>query len=198
MKGCFVFSVDAETNAWLKQQIQLPVANPVQRSADYEGLPYSILEPDQVKPYQNALPVFDLAVAAGEFSDYQNVEAYDWMQAPEWMNVQEGFFVTRVVGESMNRRIPNGAWCVFRSNPAGTRQNKIVLVEHRDIQDVDSGGHNTIKRYHSEKVFDEEGNWSHGRIVMKPESSLFGYSNIELTEEAAEELKVIGGWVATL
>lgn len=198
MKGCFVFSVDAETNAWLKAQIQLPVANPVQRSADYEGLPYPILDPEQVEPYQNAVPVFDLAIAAGEFSDYQNADEHDWMAIPEWLNVRPGYFVTRVVGESMNRRIPNGAWCVFRANPAGTRQNKIVLVEHRDIQDVDTGGHHTIKRYHSEKVFDEEGNWSHGRIVLKPESNLFGYANIELTEEAAEDLKVIGEWVTTL
>lgn len=32
-------------------------------------------------------------------------------------------FVTRVVGESMNRRIPNGSWCLFRSNPATGRSS---------------------------------------------------------------------------
>lgn len=198
MKGCFVFCVDPETNAWFKEQIQSPVANPVQRSANYEGLPYPILDPEEVKPYKNAVPVFDLAVAAGEFSDYQSADEYDWMAVPEWLNAQSGYFVTRVVGESMNRRIPNGAWCVFRANPAGSRQGKIVLVEHREIQDVDTGGQYTIKRYHSEKVADGEGGWSHARIILKPESSLFGYSNIELTKDAAEELKVIGEWVATL
>lgn len=198
MKGCFVFCVDPETNVWFKEKIQSPVANPVQRSANYEGLPYPILNPDQVNPYQNAVPVFDLAIAAGEFSDYQNASENDWMEIPEWLNVQPGYFVTRVVGESMNRRIPNGAWCVFRSNPAGSRQGKIVLVEHRDIQDVDTGGQYTIKRYYSEKVPDGEGGWSHAQIVLKPESSLFGYSNIVLTDQAAEELRVVGEWVATL
>jgi len=29
--------------------------------------------------------------------------------------------VAQVIGESMNRRIPNGAWCLFRAAPAGTR-----------------------------------------------------------------------------
>lgn len=198
MKGCFVFSTDPETNAWLKEQIQAPIANPTQRSANYEGLPYSILDPENVEPYQNSVPVFDLSVAAGDFSDYQAIEQCDWMEVPDWMRVQPGFFVTRVVGESMNRRIPSGAWCLFRANPAGSREGKIVLVEHREIQDVDTGGCYTIKRYHSEKVFDEDGSWSHARILLKPESRLFGYDTIELSEEAVVDLRVVGEWVTTL
>ena len=58
----------------------------------------------------------------------------------------------RVVGESMNRRIPNGSWCLFKLAPGGTRQGKVVLVQHRDIDDIDTGGHYTIKVYESEKV----------------------------------------------
>ena len=42
----------------------------------------------------------------------------DWVELPEPFVAKEGFFVTRVVGESMNRRIPNGAWCLFKSRPA--------------------------------------------------------------------------------
>jgi hypothetical protein len=87
---------------------------------------------------------------------------------------------------------------VFRANPAGSREGKIVLVSHRDIQDADTGGRYTVKRYHSEKSADEDGQWYHTRIVLKPESRLFGYRNIELTEDAASDLQVIGEFVTTL
>ena len=45
-------------------------------------------------------------------------EAPDVTQARPW----EDLFVAQVTGESMNRRIPNGAWCLFRLHPAGTRR----------------------------------------------------------------------------
>ena len=198
MKGCFVFCTDPETNAWFREQIATPSANPVMRAADYEALPYPLLAPEEVVPFENALPVYDLAVAAGEFSDPQAVEDCDWMQRPDWLKAEPGHFVTRVVGESMNQRIPSGTWCVFRANPAGSREGKIVLVSHRDIQDADTGGRYTVKRYHSEKSADGDGQWYHTRIVLKPESRLFGYRNIELTEDVAEELRIVGELVTTL
>ena len=198
MKGCFVFCTDPETNAWFREQIQTPSANPVMRAADYEALPYPLLDTQEVVPFENALPVYDLAVAAGEFSDPQAVEDCDWMQRPDWLKAEPGHFVTRVVGESMNQRIPSGTWCLFRAKPAGSREGKIVLVSHRDIQDADTGGRYTVKRYHSEKSEDDDGQWYHTRIVLKPESRLFGYRDIELTEDAASDLQVIGEFVTTL
>jgi len=55
-----------------------------------------------------------------------------------------------------------------------------------------------VKRYHSEKSADDDGQWYHTRIVLKPESRLFGYRDIELTEDAASDLQVIGEFVTTL
>lgn len=46
-------------------------------------------------------------------------------------------FIARVVRKSMNRRIPNGAYCVFRQAVGGPR--KVVLVQHRDISDPETG-----------------------------------------------------------
>ncbi|WP_421621440.1 DNA/RNA helicase domain-containing protein [Alkalilimnicola ehrlichii] len=198
MKGCFVFCTDPETNAWFRKQIETPANNTVMRAANYEALPYPLLATEDVRPFENAVPVFDLAVAAGEFSDAQSVEDCDWMQLPDWLRLEPNFFVTRVIGESMNKRIPNGSWCVFRANPAGTREGKIVLVAHRDIQDDDTGERYTIKRYHSEKAVGDDGSWYHTRIVLKPESRHFGYRDIELTEDAVTELRVIGELVTTL
>ena len=82
----------------------------------------------------------------------QSVEEHDWVELPDSFRPQPGHFVTRVVGESMNRRIPNGSWCLFKANPGGTRQGKVVIVEHRDIQDPETGTSCTVKVYSSEKI----------------------------------------------
>ena len=119
-----------------------------------------------------AVPVIDLRFAAGAFSDPQALEegATDWVVPPDWVRPQPGLFVAQVVGESMNRRIPNGAWCLFRANPAGTREGKVVVVQHRSISDPETGGRYTIKRYESEKVPAEDGGWRHRRITLHPDS----------------------------
>ena len=53
---------------------------------------------------------------------------------------------------SLNRRIPNGSWCLFREPSDGSRNGKVVIVQSRDIQDPDTGGQYTAKIYRSEKA----------------------------------------------
>ena len=96
----------------------------------------------------------------------------------------------------MNRRIPNGAWCLFRANPSGTRQGKVVVVQHRAIEDPDHGGSFTIKLYRSEKV-EEYGEFVNQRIVLKPQTNAFDYKDIVLEDEL-EDLKVIGEFLSVL
>jgi SOS-response transcriptional repressor LexA len=113
-----------------------------------------------------AVPVVDLKFAAGHFSEPQALEegASDWVALPEWVKPQPGLFVAQVVGESMNKRIPSGAWCLFRAHPQGTRNGKIVVVQHRSISDPETGGSYTIKRYRSEKVAALEGGVGAGEL----------------------------------
>ena len=111
--------------------------------------------------------------------------ATDWVALPDWVRPQPGLFVAQVVGESMNRRIPNGAWCLFRANPAGTREGKVVVVQHRSIADPETGGRYTIKVYSSEKVPADDGGWRHRRITLRPDSDRPGFEPIviELGED---------------
>ena len=44
------------------------------------------------------------------------------------------------VGRLMELLLPDGAWCLFSGPVEGSRQGKIVLVEHRDIHDPETGG----------------------------------------------------------
>lgn len=103
------------------------------------------------------------------------------------------------MGESMNRRIPNGAWCLFRANPTGTRQGKVVVVQHRSIADPETGGRYTVKLYTSEKVPAEEGDWRHERITLRPDSDRPEFEPIELAAGDDEDgLRVIAEMLMVL
>ena len=167
----------------------------------YPGLGLRVLRPDEFNSSENAVPIYPLKLAAGKFGESQTVDElgdHDWVVLPDSFRAQSGLFVSQVVGESMNRRIPNGAWCLFKLNPVGTRQGKVVLVQHRDIQDPDTGGQYTVKVYESEKSESDDGTWQHDRVVLKPDTLAPGYKPIEIKANVLEELRVIAELVAVL
>jgi hypothetical protein len=91
----------------------------------------------------------------------------------------------------MNKVIPNGSWCVFEKYTGGSRDGKIVLVQHQDIQESDFGAGYTVKRYRSEKQVTGE-LWTHQSIRLEPMSEDETYADIELHEDELESLVVIG------
>lgn len=191
MKGCYVYCTDAPLAAYLRSRL-LTTSEASDAGA---GSLASMQAPDSrevnVIPLRRvsnaeraagmpAAPVMDLRVAAGAFSDTQapDVDSTDWVELPDWVHPQPGLFVAQVVGESMNRRIPNGAWCLFRANPTGSREGKVVVVQHRSIADPETGGKYTVKVYSSEKVPAAEGGWRHRRITLRPDSDRPGFNPI--------------------
>src|SRR4029078_13541229 len=75
------------------------------------------------------LPMYTFQAAAGKFGEDREIEAEDWVRGPERLRLTEHMFVARVVGRSMEPRIPDGSLCVFQAKVAGSRQGKLVLVE---------------------------------------------------------------------
>lgn len=201
-KGCYVYFVDDETREYFASLIeavsgseQLPVMLSI---LEVQEEPFRRLNSGEVQPYVNCVPLYDLKAAAGQFSDEQHAEDIVWVELPDAFRPQRGVFVAQVVGDSMNRRIPNGAWCLFRMNPVGTRQGKVVLVQHREIADSETGGHYTVKVYDSRKEMMSDGSWRHASIVLRPDTTLPGYEAIILSEAQAENLQVIAELVAVL
>ena len=182
MKGCYVYCTDAPLAQYLRSRLSTAPATGAADDVEADA-PAPARTPSNVVPLRRvsreerdagvvAAPVIDLRFAAGAFSDAQALEdgAEDWVALPDWVRAQPGLFVAQVVGESMNRRIPNGSWCLFRANPAGTREGKVVVVQHRSIADPETGGRYTVKLYASEKVPAEDGGWRHERITLRPDS----------------------------
>ena len=91
----------------------------------------------------------------------------------------------------MEPRVPDGAWCLFRSPVTGSRQGRIVLVQHQSIQDPEGGGSYTVKRYESEKEpgGDIGDGWRHKVIRLLPENPDF--EPIILTGINEDEVSVI-------
>jgi hypothetical protein len=196
-KGCFVYSVDPETNRYLTDAaLGATVGEAAPVIELVPPLPFRILEEYELERYVNAVPIFDLQIAAGAFSEEQWIDECKWAELPDPFVAKKGFFLAKVVGESMNKRIPNGSWCVFKASPEGSRQGRVVLVQHRKIQDPDSGQF-TVKIYDSKKILFED-SWVHERIILRPDSRESGFKEIVLHRDDTAELKVIGEFVAVV
>ena len=181
IKGTFIYACNKELRDYLKENVE----------TYKKEIPFRILPFDEVKPYVNSVPLVDIKAAAGNFSDLQIHSDFDWIELPFSVSVKEGYFVCQVIGESMNKIIPNGSYCLFKKDFGGSRDGKIVLVESTNIQDSDFGSGYTVKEYHSQKNIENE-LWSHQSITLQPLSYDLEYTAIQLNEEELCSLKVVG------
>ena len=112
--------------------------------------------------------------------------------------MKDGMFVAQVRGDSMNEKIPDGAWCLFGAPPEGSRAGRVVAVCHARIDDPDYGGSFTVKQYHSEKVHGDDGGFRHSRIELRPLSTNPAYRSIVLMPEDEGEVRVLGEFLEVL
>ena len=181
IKGTYVYVCDKNLRDYFSQFIPL---FKIEKET-------SVFKQNDVIPYVNSIPLFDLNVAAGNFSELQTVSDCEWIALPDSYKPSNDLFACKVVGESMNKIIPNGSTCMFRKYTGGSRDGKIVLVEHTSIQDPDFGSGYTVKEYRSKKKIEDD-IWGHESIVLKPLSFDLLYDAIELTQDELVDLKVIG------
>jgi DUF2075 family protein len=188
IKGTFIYACDTNLRDYFKKHIT--IFKPLSK---LRILPYKA-----VKPYVNAVPIYNIYAAAGEFSELQYAENnFDWVELPINISVKKGYFVCQVIGESMNKKIINGSWCLFKKDSGGSREGKIVLVEHYNIQDSEFGAGFTIKTYHSKKNITDE-SWTHTSIILKPFSFNNQFKEIIIEKDEINTLKVIGEFIAVL
>jgi len=123
-----------------------------------------------VLPFVTHLPLYSLAVAAGKFLENQEVVEEGWEEAPSGLTPTPAMFVARIVGRSMEPRIPDGSLCVFRADVVGSREGRLLLVEY-----LGGGGNDrhTVKRYHSRKRQRTDGSWEHEIIRLEPLNPAF-------------------------
>lgn len=181
IKGTFIYAYNKELREYLRQHVEM----------FKKEIPFRVLRFEDVKPYVNSIPLVDISVAAGNFSNLQQHSELTWIEPPFNILVKEGYFICKVVGESMNKRIPDGSYCLFKQDDGGTRNGKIVLVESTNLHDSEFGSGYTVKEYHSKKNISTD-EWKHESIILKPLSTFSNYSEIVLSEDDMNNFKVVG------
>jgi phage repressor protein C with HTH and peptisase S24 domain len=199
MLGCYVYFCDKEVEVFFRKHI----------SGDPEfkmGLRVSDIvskeEEDRIKiereieehlKFTEYLPVYSMEAACGYFGEGKPVEQQGWIKVQGSFRLGRNMFVVRAAGHSMEPKIKDGDYCIFRLPVGGSRINKIVLVQHNQISDPETGGKYTIKKYSSKKKYSEDGSWEHEEIVLVPSNS--NYTPILVPVSEGDGFMVIGEFV---
>jgi len=176
MRGCYVYFCDEKLEKYFKGRLKDPsTASPEEPDED-----------QSLKAYRNALPIIPLRSVAD--ASYTETEGYLPFESEECtLFPLEGGpfsrdrFLVKAEGDSMEPKICDGDICLFRKDPGGSRNGRIVLCS----VSLDSGGSiGLIKRYRSAR--DVTGRAR--RIIL--ESINPEHEDIVLDE--CEQIKVIG------
>jgi len=147
--------------------------------------------PLPVQPFRTHVPLYSLRAAAGGLGEEMESAAEDWLRVPDNVRPTPDLFAAHVVGRSMEPRIPDGSLNLFRFNPVGSRQNKILLIERFGV--LDETARYTVKKYTSRKAYHGEDQWQHQQIRLEPLNPEFEAWDVEPDGFAvvAEWLRVI-------
>jgi SOS-response transcriptional repressor LexA len=143
-----------------------------------------------VRPFETHVPVYSLRAAATKFGEDMEVSERGWVPLPPGTRMSPDLFVAQVVGRSMEPRIPDGSFCLFRAHVTGSRQGRLVLVRRKGASQ--EGGEFTIKRYRSVKAYEGD-EWSHNRIRLEPLNREFEAWDLE-----EGEFQVLGEFLSVL
>jgi hypothetical protein len=188
IRGTYVYVCDDNLREYFRKHIQI-------FEEEKQVLNKIIINDNQ---FENSVPFYDIQVAAGNFSVEKNIEQIKWLLLPDDVRYNTDLFSCKVVGESMNKVIPNGSYCLFSKYYGGSRNGQIVLVEHSSIQDPDFGSGYTIKEYSSSKINITSDDWRHASIQLKPLSFDSSFKNIVLFEDELNSFKVLGKFIKVI
>jgi superfamily II DNA or RNA helicase/diadenosine tetraphosphate (Ap4A) HIT family hydrolase/HKD family nuclease/SOS-response transcriptional repressor LexA len=157
-------------------------------------LPGFVETPADKDKFTRLVPVYSLEAAAGLWGPETAPKEIGWAEATG-AKIKPGMFIARVCGHSMEPKIQDGSWNLFRLSPPGSRKGNIVLVQFKSRGDLENGGRFTVKKYQSVKRVTELG-WSHEHIELLPLNR--DYDPIIVTPHEAPEMVVVGEWVSSI
>ena len=203
-KGCFVWCADPGLRDYLRDRLRLAsrtfAARAGETASSPPAPPFRIVAKRPGRRSENWVPVYDLHVAAGGFGPSSPADCLGWVESPTGLRPDERHFAARVHGRSMDPLIPDGSLCLFRSDVAGSRNGKILLVQHHAISDPENGGSYTVKKYRSLKVRDADAGgedaWTHAAIQLVPMNKHF--QPIWINPDQVEDLRVVAEFICVL
>lgn len=139
--------------------------------------------------YRTHLPLYSLKAAAGRFGTGETVEAIGWVEVKGRGALSKKMFVAQASGRSMEPKILDGDYLVFRLDPEGTRQGKIVLAQYRGPQDPETGGSYSVKVYASARVAGAKKSDFKKQVTLSPLNP--DYEPMLLRPEREEDFRVV-------
>lgn len=152
---------------------------------------FRVVTPSPSERYVRCVPLTTLQAAAGAFGEPQfldEIESGEWVELSGDSTLKPGMFVAKVVGRSMEPRIPDGSMCLFAAPVSGSRGGRIVLAQLQDAKDPETGFRFTVKRYRSEKESSPHGEWRHVRVVLEPLNTEFDPIELAVDDEGAVQV----------
>lgn len=193
VKGCYVYFCNpalAEHFQSLLKTVQTKIKTEIEEEIRVEPTVN-----EDVK-YVDFLPLYSIKAACGYFGEGDTVDELGWVKVENMGKLNRNMYVVQAVGHSMEPIIQDKDLCVFRTNPAGSRQGKIVLTQHRNYYDADNSGGYSIKIYTSKKKYNEFTEWEHDEIILEPKNK--SYTSIIIDEVEADNFRVIGEFIGVL
>ncbi len=157
-------------------------------------IPGFVEAPAAKDKFTRLVPVYSLEAAAGLWGPENTPEEIGWAEAAG-ASIKPGMFIARVRGHSMEPKIKDGSWNLFRPCPAGSREGRIVLVQFNSMGDPENGGRFTVKKYHSAKTVADDA-WQHDRVELLPLN--MEYEPIPVEPHEGAEMMVLGEWVSSI
>ena len=162
-----------------------------------------LVDRTRARPFETHAPVYNLLAAAGQFGPDMTVgtagDEIGWKAVPEHVRLTRDHFVARVEGHSMEPIIPDGSYCLFRTDRGGTREGKLVLVWHRGCTEPALGGEFSVKKYRSTKVATKTtGSWTHREIRLRALNPDPAYVDLVFNPSSEGNLRVVGEFVCVL
>lgn len=117
--------------------------------------------------YKTFLPLYTLRAACGAFGGGEPVEPEGWVEVGG--RLDDTMFLVHAEGQSMEPRIHDGDICRMRRIGGGSYEDKIVLVQHFNATDSETGGEYSIKKFtrDGEKIVLKSLNPEYGDIVIE-------------------------------
>lgn len=194
VKGCYVHFMDKDTERYFKSRMEMPI---IKERPEESKLIYLVKKDiEDEDKYKEYLPIYSLKVAASGFINNEAIHEEGWMKVNIGRKLNDKMFIAKVVGHSMEPLISDNSYCVFKTDVAGSRQGKVVLAQHQEIHDNETGGSFTVKKYQSEKKVEQDGSWHHEKITLEPINK--DYEPIVITVALEGEFKVIAEFVAVV
>jgi len=147
--------------------------------------------------YKTYLPIYTYAAACSRFGDNQIEQPNEWIKVQE-KDWGEEYFVVKAIGDSMDPKIKNGDFCIFKANPGGpySKRGAAYLFQYQGETDPHTGGCYTIKGYKSTK--DPEGKYNI-KVELLPFNKDYESMSFDATDpDITHKLIFIGEFMGTL